>query len=75
MSETNNTGCGCGTIVLVLLAIFVTLKLMAWIAWSWWWVLSPAAIYLIPILGISGLLFLSLIIPGAKLTVKKTKNE
>ena len=75
MLKTNNTGCGCATIVLVLIAIFITLKLTAWIAWSWWWVLSPAAIYLIPILGIGTLFLLSLTIPNARLTVKKTKNE
>lgn len=25
----------------VLLLIFITLKLTGYIAWSWWWVLSP----------------------------------
>ena len=38
----NNTNSGSGIGFAGLLAIvFITLKLMGYITWSWWWVLSP----------------------------------
>lgn len=41
MSNNSNTQSGgigfCGLLTIV----FITLKLMGYITWSWWWVLSP----------------------------------
>jgi hypothetical protein len=41
MSESkNNSSGGIGFVGLLTIA-FIVLKLMGYIAWSWWWVLSP----------------------------------
>lgn len=38
MTDSNSGGIGfCG----ILTIVFITLKLTNFIAWSWWWVLSP----------------------------------
>lgn len=37
--ESNNSG-GIGFVGLLTI-VFITLKLTGFIAWSWWWVLSP----------------------------------
>jgi hypothetical protein len=41
--STNNTTTSTGGIGFVglLTIVFITLKLMGYITWSWWWVLSP----------------------------------
>ena len=46
----HNTG---GGFVGMLTILFIGLKLTGYIAWSWWWVISP--------IWISGLLFLSFV--------------
>lgn len=38
--------------------IFITLKLTGYIAWSWWWVLSPFWLPLAIVLIIVGIIFL-----------------
>ena len=37
-TNTNNGGIG---FIGLLTIVFITLKLTGYIAWSWWWVLSP----------------------------------
>ena len=43
----------------LLTIVFIVLKLMGYIAWSWWWVLSPlwisAALVVLIFLGIVGI--------------------
>jgi len=43
MSSSSNTSSSSGGIGFVglLTIVFITLKLTNYIAWSWWWVLSP----------------------------------
>lgn len=42
----SSSGIGCSGFLAVLLTVaFVVLKLCGVIAWSWWWVLAPAWIY------------------------------
>ena len=43
MSQENNSSQGIG-FVGVLTVVFIVLKLTEFIAWSWWWVLSPVLI-------------------------------
>lgn len=43
----------------ILALIFITLKLMGYILWSWWWVLSP--ILILPVLFIVMFLFAILV--------------
>lgn len=40
-TETNNTSSGGIGFVGLLTIVFIVLKLTGYIAWSWWWVLSP----------------------------------
>lgn len=47
MKENNNTGIGFTGLLQV---AFIVLKLCNVINWSWWWVLSPAWIYLLLII-------------------------
>ena len=37
-NETGNSGIGFAGLLTI---VFITLKLMKYINWSWWWVLSP----------------------------------
>lgn len=46
------------TVALILLIVFVVLRLTGNIAWSWWWVTSPALF----LAGLWGLLFTGLIL-------------
>ena len=48
-AEAHASGIGFGGLLTVL---FVGLKLTGYIAWSWWWVLSPLWIPLVAALGI-----------------------
>lgn len=61
MSDSNNSSSGgigfCGLLTIV----FITLKLTNFIAWSWWWVLSPLWLGLTAILAV---LAISLVIIG-----------
>jgi uncharacterized protein (DUF983 family) len=42
MSKNSNVNVGCGgELASMLTVLFVGLKLTGYIAWSWWWVLSP----------------------------------
>ena len=48
-SSSSSSGIGfCGLLTIV----FVTLKLTGYIAWSWWWVLSPLWIGFAVLLGL-----------------------
>lgn len=61
MSQSNSTSGGVGLSGLLLVA-FIVLKLCKVIDWSWWWVLSPAwlpAVILLGIAGIAGLVWLA----------------
>lgn len=40
MSESSSSSSGIGFVGLLTI-VFITLKLTGYIAWSWWWVLSP----------------------------------
>lgn len=40
MSEKSSNGGGIGFVGLLTI-VFITLKLLGYITWSWWWVLSP----------------------------------
>lgn len=53
--QTQSGGIGfCGLLTIV----FITLKLTGYIAWSWWWVLSPLWIPFALVLGILLLVFI-----------------
>ncbi|EMO1103973.1 TPA: hypothetical protein ACX1S2_003903 [Yersinia enterocolitica] len=53
------------TPVMALGLIFVTLKLMGYIAWSWWWVTAP--FWVLPAILIAALGIVSLIVGAIKL--------
>lgn len=36
-----SSGLGCGSAAFLLTLVFITMKLMGYIDWSWWWVISP----------------------------------
>jgi hypothetical protein len=57
----------------ILTLIFITLKLTGYIAWSWWWVLSPLWIPLAIILGIGIIVVIIAMITGANITTRKRK--
>jgi hypothetical protein len=62
MSNSSSPSTGGISFVGLLTLVFITLKLTGFIAWSWWWVLSPiwiSASVTIAIIGI--VLILSLI--------------
>ena len=51
MKKESSSRIGCGILLVDMLAVilnvvFVTLKLCNIINWSWWWVISPAWIYI-----------------------------
>ena len=51
MKNESSLRIGCGILSAVMLAVlltvvFVTLKLCNLINWSWWWIISPAWIYI-----------------------------
>lgn len=49
MENTHSSGLGfCG----LLTVLFIGLKLTGYIAWSWWWVLSPLWLPTVVVLGI-----------------------
>lgn len=50
-TETSNTPSGGIGFVGLLTIVFIVLKLTGYIAWSWWWVLSPLWITPIAILA------------------------
>ena len=47
MSNTSSSSSGGIGITGLLTVLFVALKLMGYITWSWWWVLSPLWIILL----------------------------
>lgn len=51
MSDSSSSSGGLGFTGLLTIA-FIVLKLTGYIAWSWWWVLSPLWITLILVLAI-----------------------
>lgn len=51
MSDTNTRSGGIGFTGLLTIA-FIVLKLTGFIAWSWWWVLSPIWISILLIIAI-----------------------
>jgi hypothetical protein len=56
----------------ILTLIFITLKLTGYIAWSWWWVLSPLWIPFAIVIGI-GIIALIVVMAGGSLNIKKRK--
>ncbi len=59
-----------------LLLVFIVLKLVGYIAWSWWWVLSPAWIGVA--LLVLGVVFVGLwaaFVPGAKRDRKSPRGR
>ena len=56
MSNSNTGGIGFAGLLAI---VFITLKLTGYIAWSWWWVLSPLWIPLALVVTI--LLFVSIV--------------
>lgn len=59
MSSSSSGGGGGIGFVGLLTIVFITLKLTSYIAWSWWWVLSPIwiSIVVLIIISIGGLLW------------------
>lgn len=64
MSKESSNGGGIGFVGLLTI-VFITLKLLGYIAWSWWWVLSP--------LWISTILFI--VVAALILTVTYRANK
>lgn len=66
--STNNTTTSTGGIGFagLLTIVFITLKLMGYITWSWWWVLSP--------IWISWALLLIILVFGVILAVALDKR-
>jgi len=55
--STNSSGIGFTGLLTI---VFITLKLLGYISWSWWWVLSPIwipAIVGIVLLALAGVIF------------------
>jgi hypothetical protein len=42
----------------LLTIVFITLKLTGYIAWSWWWVLSPLWLGFVVVIGVMAIVFL-----------------
>jgi len=49
--SSSNSGGGIGFVGLLTIA-FIVLKLTGYIAWSWWWVLSPIWISALTVVGV-----------------------
>ena len=61
MSNSNNPQSGGIGFVGLMTILFIALKLMGYIAWSWWWVLSPLWIsvcFFLVVLTVFGVAFL-----------------
>jgi hypothetical protein len=60
MSENKSNSGGIGFVGLLAI-LFIGLKLTGYIAWSWWWVLSPVWIsVIVVILAILGFIYIAL---------------
>ena len=71
MSNSSNAGGGIGFAGLLAI-VFTTLKLTGYVAWSWWWVLSPLWIPLALVLTI--LLFVLIVgMATESLKIKRRK--
>jgi hypothetical protein len=57
----------------ILTLIFITLKLTGYIAWSWWWVLSPLWIPFAIILGIGLIVLVLALVTSAPIKFRKRK--
>jgi hypothetical protein len=42
----------------LLTIVFITLKLTGYIAWSWWWVLSPLWLGFVVVISVMAIVFL-----------------
>ena len=62
-NNTNNGGIGFFGLLAI---VFIALKLTGYIAWSWWWVLSPLWLPLAVALGIFALIFIIAAIVGKR---------
>lgn len=67
MSNNSNSSGGVGFFGLLIL-IFITLKLMGYITWSWWWILSPIWIIFL-------LVFFVMIVGALAQTVKNSREK
>jgi len=61
MSTSSNNSGGIGFVGLLTI-VFIVLKLTNFIAWSWWWVLSP--LWVIPLMMI--VVFIFVMVMGSK---------
>lgn len=52
MSDSSQTSSGGVGFVGLLTILFICLKLTGYVAWSWWWVLSPLWIALLVVVAI-----------------------
>jgi hypothetical protein len=59
MSKSSDTSSGGIGFTGLLTIVFITLKLTGYIAWSWWWVLSPLWIGFLLALVILGIVLLA----------------
>lgn len=50
-SSSSSSGIGFGGLLTI---VFITLKLLGYITWSWWWVLSPIWIGLLLVVVLLG---------------------
>lgn len=66
-SSTSNSSSGGIGFVGLLTIVFITLKLTGYIAWSWWWVLSP--------LWISALVIVAILLVAAIVAVVSIKRD
>lgn len=57
MSKSSNNSGGIGFVGLLTI-LFIGLKLTGFIAWSWWWVLSPIWISFLIFIAVIAVLFL-----------------
>lgn len=71
MSETKNTSANFPFLGILTL-IFITLKLTGYIAWSWWWVLSPLWIPLVIVLVFFTIMVIG-VYAGGSVNIRKRK--
>lgn len=62
-NNNNNGGIGFAGLLTI---VFITLKLTGYIAWSWWWVLSPIWISFAIVITIIALVLLAAIVMDSR---------
>ena len=74
MSKETTAGSGIGFFGLLTI-VFITLKLIGYITWSWFWVLSPVLIPIIIICVIGLFWVTSLIINNRQRKLRRSRNN